>query len=238
MQTGIPSERTIYAPIINFLEDLGFIAVQEWKKDGKFLDILLNYNDELYVLEIKIAKNEKRTYAHLIEGIVQAYGYGQKVKTENIIAIVYPKYYKKQRRLDTINELSVDIRTEILSLTKYWYSKERFSIKEFFNRLKEKIEGKESALRTVSFIVDVLQDNVKKISDHLISYYSSKEDVKRLIDLVGENHELFLSLGNFDSIEGFTEKEKFVAIDLISYLLINQILFYSIYTRLTQKTPL
>ena len=232
-----PSERTIYAPVIHFLNDLGFVGVQEVKGAG-FVDILLEYNDEHYVLEIKICDNEKKSHICLIEGIVQVYGYGQKYKTENIITIVYPNYYRKEKNLHEINEFTIDIRTEILSLTKYWYSKERLTIREFFQTLKEKIDGEFTAQRTVSFIVEVLRDNVKKLSDHLITYYASKKEIKQLIDTVGENHELFLSLGNFKTIEEFTEKEKFVAIDLISYLLLNQILFYSIYTKLAQNIPI
>jgi len=227
------SERSSYHPILESLEELGFLGVQELNIGDKFVDILFEYEEEKFIVEIKLTNDDKKISEYLTDGIIQAYNYGKRVNSYNMISIVYPeRYSSKIASLKKVRGLSLNLRVDILTLTRYWTDKEVLTVEDFLRKLKEKIDDNVVSRNEFEVTIKILKNKLKEISDALSQYYDGPNALKELINVFGEDYELFLSMGEFGSIEKFTHKNKFVAIDIVSYLLLNQILFYHIYVSL------
>lgn len=97
-----PIERTLYPPIRDLLLDLGFKAIQEIRisEEKKYIDVLLNYEGESFILEIKIGDQ----YFDLVRGLVQIYKYAERNGIGNMIVILFPEYDSNSisRRCETI----------------------------------------------------------------------------------------------------------------------------------------
>lgn len=218
-------ERTLYSPIIEYLKNLGFDAVGETTVTKKHPDILFKLNSVSFVIEVKIGKPETG-----LSAMAQAYGYAKKLKTENIIILVYPEKFRNQTILDmeVVPRIALDEEINALILTKFWTEKVKDTPKNIFKKLKTAISIEKIKI-DFKTVVDLIGSYVKDLNSII---YQIKTDT--LISEVVDKLDLFTSIGEIKD----KELAKKQIMNLASYLLFNQLLFYHIYKRRTKNAEL
>lgn len=214
-------ERSLYSPIINYLKSLDFKATGEVKLAKKSPDILFYLNSISFVIEVKIGKPEIG-----LKAAAQAYDYANKLNTNNIIILIYPERYRDEVALDeNIQKISLDVKINALILTEYWTDNLLIKPRTLFKVLKTRITREK---RKIDFntTVELIGNFVKDLNTIIYQEVTTK-----LFSEVVNKLDLFSSIGEF--------KDKKTAenqvINLASYLLFNQLLFYHIYIKKTEK---
>lgn len=221
-------ERTLYNILDKQLNSLGFSSIINPKIGIKEIDLVTNFENNKFVIEVKVGKKEK-----LLEGITQATDYAKATEIDNVIVLVYPEQIKKHiETAKELEELLEETPIETMFLTEYGSWTYHGLIKSAFRTLIEKIETKEKAT-DIEFAIRVLGESIREISSILRSYEDVK--IRNVIDVVVGKFDLFMALG--ESSKG-DKHLKAAAIDLGSYLLVNQLLFYHIFGASTKKVDI
>jgi hypothetical protein len=218
-------ERTLYPPLVNYLKTIGFKAIGESKIIRKSPDIVFQFDSISFVIEVKIGKTEIG-----LKAVAQASDYAQKLNTQNIIILVYPEEHRNKPITDdtVVDKIALDVEAFALVLTEYWTESLVIKPLNLFKKLKQQIISKEVKVdfRTT---VDLIGKYVKELN--FIIYEKVEEE---LISEVVNKLDLFSSIGDIKDKET-AEKQ---VINLASYLLFNQLLFYHIYKRLSHDDAL
>lgn len=222
------TERSLYAPIVQYLNQIGFTSVQEIDLGGEYPDIEFWYGPDKFILEVKIGEWQKK----LVSSIIQARRYAEKAKTENIILIFFPPEIRRPLIPTSFSDMVLKTRISALVLTKYWKwdytGGKRPNLLQLLSRLREKIEDRKVAV-SLNLVINTLRESVTTLADNL--RLLSEVHLENLVSTVVGRFDLFLALGETAGVE--EEDLKMVSIDLSSYLLLNQILFYHIYSQLS-----
>jgi type I restriction-modification system DNA methylase subunit len=196
---------------------------------SNYVDIFFEAGVSKFVLEIKV--KAKKDLDELPKGIVQAYEYCINFKTTNLIVIVLPPTVV--RDISDIAEFSDRVlksRVESIVLTQYWFTYEtNHSIEEILGELKAKVDKQVSAVMQEQIASTVIQKTVKNISRLLNKLYTNQLSVQNAAKELTEGY----GLGDFFSNSSFSvdkKKTRNMVIDLIAYILVNQLLFYSLYS--------
>jgi hypothetical protein len=216
---GKITERSLYPHLSQFLGSLGFNSITEVAYTSNQLDILAIYNRENFIIEVKIGEKSKK----LIEGLSQAMKYSKQFDTRNIIVLNYPTEIRNSS-IEDIKLLTLETKINPLVITNYLNYSDDIIAKDLLFLLKSKIDQKETAI-SLKMIVDVISESINEITKILKKI--SKDDTEELFKLVTGRYDLFKALSELKN----EEESRDSALNLISYLLINQILFYYIYTR-------
>ena len=218
-------ERTLYSPIIEYLKELGFESVGETTVTKKHPDILFKLSSTSFVIEVKIGKPEVG-----LSAMAQAYGYAKNLRTENIIILIYPEKFRNQTILDMriVPQIALDEEINALILTEFWTEKVKDKPKNIFRKLKN-IIAIEKIKIDFKTVVDLIGSYVKDLNSII---YQVKTD--ELISEVVEKLNLFTSIGEIRD----KELAKKQIMNLSSYLLFNQLLFYHIYKKRTKNMQL
>lgn len=220
-----PVERTLYHPILKYLEDQGFIGVQEIKKGLDFFDILFMSGRSSFILEVKVERKDGTD--PIINGIVQVYRYGVNYGTKNLIVILYPSSTREDMcSVQELDERTLKTKVDAVILTENWCSYEtKLTTEEVLSNLKAKIEKRLSDTIRVETASIVIQRGVKILS-HLISkYFTDDTSILNAADHLTTDHGLFIRL---DYIK--KSRIRIQTVDLLAYILVNQILFYFLYS--------
>jgi hypothetical protein len=225
-----PVERSFYSPIREYLNDLGFAGVTELKGGKDYVDIFFQYEDERYIVEIKIATGSNLPQG-LIEGVVQAYRYtkNKAYSTKNIIVICYPEDVRREiKHPKEVEERALERNTQALILTKQWHKYCRnITVEDLFSSLKHKIESRLEVARNIKTAAHVIQNAIKHLSKLVRkSYGGDSSQINEIAKYLGD--EELITENECDKAEKFTETE---VIDIISLILVNQILFYFLYSK-------
>lgn len=226
------TERSLYHPILQQLSQLGFTGLQEVDLGGDYPDIEFWHGNERFILEVKIGTWQKK----LIGGIIQTKKYAEKAKTNNVILVFYPLEIKRPLVPSLVDELVVKTPVDALVLTNYWKwdftGGKRSKLVDILTTLKQKIEAKQPVV-SLSLVIETLRESTMMLSDNL--RVLNDIDLDKLVRTVVGRFDLFLALGETSQVQ--KDDLKMATIDLSSYLLINQILFYHIYSQLSQNVP-
>lgn len=227
-----PVERTIYHPILKYLEDLGFVGIQEIKKGTDYVDILFMSGRSTFILEVKVER--KGDSDSIISGIVQAYRYGLDYGTKNLIVISYPSSVRESiQSFDEVRERALKSRVEAVILTENWYSYEtKFNVEDIFSNLKAKIDRKLIAVMNVESASAVIQKGVKAFSRLINKYYKDERSLIEVANHLTKDYGLFLKLSSSKISKARMRNQ---TIDLLAYILVNQILFYFLYSKKSQE---
>lgn len=221
-------ERTLYPSIINYLKEKGFKGVQEVEAGGKYPDIVFWIDSIKAVIQVKIGKEQK-----IIEGMADVSEHARKLETDNMIVIVYPSEAKKIiKSPEDVDKVALNYKTDNLVLTRYWTTRKEMTVSELFDIFKKKTEKKETTI-DINFVIKALKEAVEELSYRFRSY--SKEEIDNTINMVIGRFDLFLALGEAEKSN--QADLRLAAIDLAAYLLMNQILFYHIFSTLTADVP-
>jgi len=218
-------ERTLYEPIITYLRSIGFDAIGETKVTKKHPDILFKVNSVSFVVEVKIGKLDVG-----LKAVAQASDYAKKLGTENIVILIYPEEYGNQVISDTkiVEAIALDKKVHALVLTEYWTKHLEDTPTKIFESLRASILQKKISI-DFNTVVTLIESYVRDLNSII---YQVKTD--ELVTEVVDKLELFCSVGEI--------KDKKTArnqvMNLASYILFNQILFYHIFKRKANATDL
>lgn len=219
-------ERTLYPPIISYLEESGFQAIGNTIIEGKEPDIIFKYGSYTFVIEVKVGKKESIG----LSAVAQAYDYSRRLKTQNVVILIYPDEIRNVpvENFDTVRRIAVESEIWGIILTESWSENRSITLDYFVRQLKFTVDKQilrvdfASAVRLIGNYASDLNSVVYQIkTDELIAEVVDKLD-------------LFSSIGEI--------KEKKTAenqvVGLASFLLFNQLLFYHVYTKKAQDNKL
>jgi len=228
------TERTLYPPISKSLEGIGFRNIQEIRSGKGYIDLECFYDSLKLIIEIKI-EDPHTKWKNLLEGVAQAWGYSKSTDAIGFIVLEYPAEVRRPLIFtpEFIEELANQSQINAIVLTEFWTDKfVKITPIELFENLKEKTDAfivRQEKYVSLDLAVETIRDAILTISGVLRQYVGTIDD---LINTVVGRFDLFLALAEEDE-----EKLRMAAIDLSSYLLVNQILFYHIYASLTKRIP-
>ena len=219
-------ERTLYEPIISYLKESGFQAIGNTMVFDKEPDVLFKYESLSFVIEVKIGKPDQIG----VKAVAQAYDYSRKLGTQNIIIVIYPDQIRNEPISDYnfVSRIVLKSKVTVISLTEFWTESLVITLESFFIQLKENI--KES--RTKIDFATTVKLIERYVSDLNSVVYQIRTD--ELVSEVVNKLELFTSIGEIKDKE--TAKKQVV--NLASFLLFNQLLFYYIYKKKTNSNNL
>ena len=215
-------ERTLYPSLIAYLKQLGFEAHGEVRVTTTHPDILFKLGNISFVVEVKIGKPEIG-----LKAVAQASDYAKKLGTNNIVILIYPEKYRNQALLDTklLDQIALNKKINAGIYTQFWTEAVEDTPENIFSKLKEKIQ---TQTVTVDFktVINQIEDYITDLNS--IVYQVSTDE---LASEVVNKLDLFSSIGEIKD----KEVAKKQVINLASYLLLNQILFYHIFKKRTGR---
>jgi hypothetical protein len=219
--TELPTiqETTLYPILVNHLNGNGFNAIGETTTiSGNRPDILFQYKGISFVIEVKIGSPSISASA-----TAQAFKYARNLKTNNIIVLIFPEQIRKQTLLfsDLLNDLALKQKINVLILSEFWTESLECSSSELFTKLKQKLEKKEVII-DFNTVVKLINEYVRNLSQVVFNYVN-----ENLIDEVVNKLDLFSSIGEIKDLKTAQNQ----VMNLASFLLFNQVLFYHIFTR-------
>jgi hypothetical protein len=227
-QREIPQiqETTLYPILVEHLRSIGFKAVGETQFKSGRPDILFVYKKKDFVLEVKIGNESVSASA-----TAQAFKYAQKLNTNNIIVLIFPDSIRSQTSLfdDFFTDLILNHKIKALILSEFWTESLETSSIKLFEKLKEKLDRKEVNI-DFNTVVNLINEYVRNLTQVVFNVVHEE-----LIDEVVNKLDLFSSIGEIKDIKS----AKSQVMNLASFLLFNQILFYHIFTKKhkTKKLP-
>jgi type I restriction-modification system DNA methylase subunit len=146
------------------------------------------------------------------------------------MVFVYPSEVRRPL-VSNLTAIALDTQIICLQLTEYARGRLETKPRSVFQELKASIEAQKLAPANLEFVVESLRDAVETLSETLRSF--SMIDLQQAIDFVVGRFDLFMGLA--ESGKEREETLKMTSIDLLSYLLINQILFYHIFSKISKS---
>ena len=219
-------ETTLYPILVEHLGSIGIKAIGETKfKSGSRPDILFRYKKINFVIEVKIGNENVSASA-----TAQAFKYAQKLDTNNIIVLIFPESIKNQTSLfeDFFNDTILNSKIKALILSEFWTESLETTSISLFAKLKEKLDRKEVSI-DFNTVVNLINEYVRNLSQVVFNVV----DVN-LIDEVVSKLDLFSSIGEIKDLKTAQTQ----VMNLSSFLLFNQILFYHIFTKKNKTKPL
>ena len=221
------TERTLYSPLSGYLKELGFNAVSEIKNSSGQLDILAIKDNNKFIIEVKIGDPHEQ----IIKGLSQAMKYAKANNTHNVIVINYPESIRTTN-IDDLNNESLNIKTNTFSSHEFFIGSKDISSKKLFDELEQLIRLNEKNDDVdINLVIKAISESITQINNTLSKL--TKKEIENLVKLITGKLDLFLALSELKK-EGEIE---YITLNLISYLLVNQMLFYHVFSKKSSKIP-
>lgn len=219
-------EQTLYPEIVACLKKFGFIAIGETRfAEGKRPDILFHYKNLKFVVEVKIGKPEITASA-----TSQAFSYAKKLKTNNVIILIYNENIRNQPSLfaQSISDIALNTIVSCLILTDVWTESKEITFDQLAKNLKNKLVQNEVSIdfNTVVKLINVYVNNLNV----LLKTINNEKIIHEVVDKL----DFFSSIGDFKDKDTAHKQ----VVNLASFLFFNQILFYHIFTKKNPKSSL
>lgn len=222
------SERTLYEPIIRYLRTLGVRGFQEiGAQIGKgWTDVLCELGDGTrVVVEYRFGSKDDRSTL-----IIDAVRHARESRTTNFAAVLYPTPASRVLIDDEVDSFALDSPTWASAACEWWTNdlEDQVSVRDFLRRLFDPSRRKEK-LFDFDTVVNSLQAEIEILS-------------KLLRRAIGSNGRSALAqaVGRFESfvtLSGIKKTDKqalnqirTAAIDLVAFILVNQLVFYRTYS--------
>jgi hypothetical protein len=231
-----PVERSVYHYILDVLENLQFEAISELKSGPDYIDIMFERGKNRFIMEVKIDRrtNEKQISNPIVDGIVQAYRYCVDSNVANLIVLCYPSFVVEN--ISTLGELKEKVlRTKIEAalLTPFWPVHERkLDVEEVLSTLKSKIDQNIQSQLSVQLTSAIIRKCVVTLSRLINKYCKDEKQLRDAMDYLLRDFALPEKLGQHRRKGSLTRYE---TIGLLAYILVNQILFYFLYSKKSQE---
>ena len=221
------TERSLYPPLYGYLEELGFDSASEIKNEKGQLDILACKEKEKYIIEIKIGDPQEK----ILQGLTQALNYAKDYNTNNVIVINYPESIRKEQVRDLDTKALTTI-TNTFSSTYYMTEAKDTTPKELFDELNRLILLKRKAdLVDVNLVIKAISEAINSINSTFKKL--NETDINKLMNLITGKLDLFMALSELKKEEEVQD----MVLNLISYLLVNQMLFYHVFSKKSGRIP-
>ena len=226
--TGDVTERSLYPFLTGYLESLGFVACSEVRGESGQLDIMAIKEHEKFIIEIKVGDKDSR---ETIKALSQVWAYARDQNTHNVILIDYPQHFRETFSPD-LRTYTLDTQTACIAQTKYLNGDYRDkTAKEVLDALNENFENRKIAEVDIRLVIKIIREAIAKVTQTLRTI--SQEQMDEIIKVIMNKYDLFLALSELRN----NEENNTVALNLISYLIINQILFYHMFSVKSQLIP-
>jgi len=221
------TERSLYAPLNNYLKELGFNSASEIKCSKGQLDILASKDDKCYIIEVKIGDGKEK----IIQGLAQALRYAKDNDTGNVIVINYPESIREEDT-ENLDEVALMTVTNTFLSTEYLTETKDVSAKQLFDELNAlHLSKRRTGIVDINLVIKAISQSIKNINS--IIKLLNKKDVEQLMDLITGKLDLFVALSPVKKKDVIED----MALTLISYLLVNQMLFYHIFSKKSGRIP-
>lgn len=218
-------ERTLYPPLTNYLQKTGFEATGEASTgDGTYSDLLIKIKNESFVVEVKIGKPSTTLS---LKAMAQAGMYARKYGTTNFMVLIFSEEYKNKPITsdEMLDRLVLHEKATCLIFSDYWTESLQETPANIFLKLKHLIETDK---HTIDFKTVVEQIKTFVLDLNSIIYQVGTDE---LVLEVVKKLDLFTAIGDVKN----KEMAKRQIINLSSYLLFNQLLFYYVYQKRTKN---
>ena len=218
-------ERTIYPELVKLLESIGFSDVLGESKAGKnrnYTDVTFSYKETNFLAEIKFGNTSDSGVNHKI--FSQAYRYAKEKNIENFLILVYPNDLSGHVYLGSewFTDQCINNKIRCYIFTSKWSDEILDSPKNIFKNLKRVHDQEKAEKPSMGWIVKLLQSAVKDLNR--VNNHANKTNmVKEVVDKLN----VFIGVGGFEAKDENRIKTELV--NLSTYLLFNQLLFYRIY---------
>jgi len=220
-------ERTFYPPIVEYLNKIGFDCIGESKVGTGASDVVFRLNEQKFVVETKLGKE---TTTLSTKAVAQAFRYANKLGTSDVIILIYPDSLRNQPIPDSkwLTDITLHKKIKCHIFTEYWNETIEETPAKVFDELKNKISTKTRKV-DLNSVIKQIQNVVLDLQ--VITHHVKKDEI---VTEVVNQLDLFTSIGDI--------KDKKTAenqiINLSSYLLFNQLLFYRIYNKKMKNSKL
>lgn len=223
-----PVERSFYSPILDLLKDFGFQGLMEIGigQNREYVDILFSYEDIKYIAEIKVSDRTD----DILDGIVQVDNYAHDFDTPNKIVICYPDNVRNPvASMEDIQKIAINRSCRIVSLTEEWHENlPSITVKSYFSTLQNLIDKKHSSILRLETASKILEESIILLSRLINAEFNDRSLFDEMLEYLTKDQGLFLSLCN---VKEDDKKLRNQVIDLLAYILTNQILFYFLYSK-------
>ncbi|ENN96038.1 N-6 DNA methylase [Methanocaldococcus villosus KIN24-T80] len=244
------TERTLYPLLLEIFKDIGFTGVQEIKVAGRrYPDLKISYKDTAFYVQVKIGKLDNiRDILTDISKLVS-----NKVISD-INGFIGIKFDENIRNVKLITGHEEEVLKTAIENSKVYIivsgSKNKELLfhmidgnlefknakKELINKIREFIDETKTIVNPES-IVRVLKEYIDELAYILRLYYLSSPEA--LINLVGDISlfKSLLGLSESENLDELLRDEDFrtAVVDLLAFILTNQILFYYLYSNRSNK---
>lgn len=221
------TERSLYPPLSGYLKELGFNSVSEIKDTSGQLDILAIKEENKFVIEVKIGDPHEK----IIKGLEQALKYAKDNNTDNVIVINFPDSIRTVD-ISTLDMKTLTTITNTFSAHEFLIESKDVCPKLLFDELNNLILTKRRINDVdVNLVIRAISEAINQINNTLRNL--NKKDIDNLIRLITGKLDLFLALSELKKEEEIQN----MTLNLISYLLVNQMLFYHIFSKKSQRIP-
>lgn len=223
------TEEMLEREVANFLaERLNAPTLEQGslRRPRRQFDILLRLNDERFVVEMEIGEGWRK----VLEGVVQANEYKNRLNAEGIIALVYPPTIR--RTVDSQEQVrSLVLATPVQALILSTFLNAHFpaiKLPELSRLIKEaweKYQQQRVATIAPELIISALRECVQLLSAELRQNRGLADPV---VETVVGSFELFhiLAEGEMQPSKQLEKQLQLAALDLAAYVLVNQLLLY------------
>ena len=210
-------ERTLYPPIVEYLNSIGCEAIGEAKAGKGASDIVFDISNSRFVVETKIG-NQSAVLSS--QALAQAFRYANKLGTSDIIVLIYSEELKQKPIPDNkwLTHIAINQKVKALIFTEYWEDEVFDTPQNIFTELKKRILHKKRKIN-----LEIIVKQIETIVDDLsrINSYVKKDG---MIKEVTQKLDLFTSIGDIKNEDVAKTQVTYLA----SYLLFNQILFFQL----------
>lgn len=224
------NERSLYDPILSIARAQGVDGLVETSHGGGPSDVLLyvgtGQSTHQVVLEAKIGD-----VTTLGNAVAQAYRYAQDRGINDCIALAFPDEIRAPVESPANLLRRVEMaEAQCIILTQPWKDSLKLRVPDLLNQLTDKYRRAEIAPPSLDFVIETVRSTVVELSTHLRSKAGNRG---QLMDEIVGRFDLFVGLSGSED----KDKLRASAFDLASYLLANQILFYHLYEKATERVP-
>lgn len=221
------TERSLYTPLNEYLISLGFNSVSEIKDTEGQLDILAIKEEEKFIIEVKIGDPQEK----IIKGLEQALKYAKDNNTNNVIVINFPESIRTED-VATLNQRTLTTTTNTFSSHKFLIESKDICPQLLFDELNNLIlTQRKTDDVDVNLVIRAISESITQINNTLRNL--NKKDIDNLIRLITGKLDLFLALSELKK----EDEMQNMALNLISYLLVNQMLFYHVFSKKSNRVP-
>jgi N-6 DNA Methylase len=222
----VVSERTLYPKLEKFIQGLGVVVSSEiGAEEGRgWTDLVCDVDEVRVIVEIRFGGPKDRTQL-----IIDAQRHAREERAFDFAILLYPELVNKHVLPDQIESLALDTKVLVTPATRWWSENVEGTVeaRDFLTQL---FSPAKRAAVTIDFasLVSRLQSRIESLSISLRRAIRTNGRAS-FAQVVGR-FESFVTLSGIDPDDKkAVQQVRIAAIDLIAFLLVNQLIFYRVY---------